>query len=239
MSRQSTLIAWLIARLTAQLFARIVVRSTPGFLCLNLIFCSHAVLARSAGESNRFIACTANDSAGFLCLDCSKRQPLPAPQISYLPGEDGETILVADFEGVGWDMPARVVRVSSAPTLKGIKEIRVCRLQESPPICRISVITTDPRALKSLNFKTVPGRLEMRWPVAKGASARSGYSNLTSAAAKSPVERFLPVPMTSADMTVTDAPTATLRPIAPQTTQSLRSTTALRPSTTLHAAAAP
>jgi N-acetylmuramoyl-L-alanine amidase len=180
---------------------------------INLMLCSNAVLAETAaGESNSFIACTTRDSAGFLCLDCSRRQPIPAPQISYLPGEEGEVIMVVDFDGVAWNMPARVIRVSTSvngANSRGIKEIRISRMQQSPPVSRISVVTTDAKALRAISFKSIPGRLEMHWPVAKSRSgAVATRADLLSKPA--PVLRYLPVPMTSGDMTVSNAPA--LRP---------------------------
>ncbi|HEY9756264.1 MAG TPA: N-acetylmuramoyl-L-alanine amidase [Oculatellaceae cyanobacterium] len=148
MSRQSRLIAGFISQLAT------------------VFITANSALAVSAGETNSIVTCVQNDRAGSVTLFTRKKTPLSAPQVSYLPGEDGEIIMTADFDGLSWNLPTRIIRINGDwQKEKGIREVRVGQLQVSPPVCRISVVTTNGRALRSLNFKSIPGSLIVRWPV--------------------------------------------------------------------------
>ena len=148
MSRQSRLVAGFINPLTTM-----------------LIFANGA-FALTAGETNSIVTCVENDRAGLITLNTRRRTPLPAPQVSYLPGEGAEIIMTADFDGLVCNLPTRIIKVNADERgQKGIREIRIGQLQASPPVCRISVVTGDGRALKTLSFKSLPGSLIIHWPV--------------------------------------------------------------------------
>ncbi|HEY9868943.1 MAG TPA: hypothetical protein V6D08_07235, partial [Candidatus Obscuribacterales bacterium] len=76
--------------------------------------------AQYARDFNR-IASVVEDAAGKLVVITTHlKRPLPPPAIQYLPGGDGEIILVADFPGVVLPGPARIVTPSSL----GFKQLR-------------------------------------------------------------------------------------------------------------------
>jgi N-acetylmuramoyl-L-alanine amidase len=160
MSRQSRLIAGFLSQLATV------------FITTNSAF------AVSAGETNSIVNCVQNDRAGSVTLFTRKRTPLSAPQVSYLPGEDGEIIMTADFDGLTWNLPTRIIRINTDwQKDKGIREVRVGQVQVSPPVCRISVVTANGRALKSLNFRSAPGSLVVRWPVDQPPITPTTYNN--------------------------------------------------------------
>ncbi len=99
---------------------------------------------------------------------------IPRPIIRFLPGENGDTILVADFYGLLWNMPTKVVEVNSSfasslpvttgsAAKRGIKLVRVGKFQDMPPICRVAVISSDPEKLKTISFDSKPGKLTIKW----------------------------------------------------------------------------
>ena len=99
---------------------------------------------------------------------------IPRPIIRFLPGENGDTILVADFYGLLWNMPTKVIEVNSSfanslpvttgsASKRGIKLVRIGKFQEMPPICRVAVISSDPQKLKTISFDSKPGRLTIKW----------------------------------------------------------------------------
>ncbi|MBI1271622.1 AMIN domain-containing protein [bacterium] len=99
---------------------------------------------------------------------------IPRPIIRFLPGENGDTILVADFYGLLWSMPTKVVEVNSSfasslpvttgsAAKRGIKLVRVGKFQEMPPICRVAIISSDPEKLKTISFDSKPGKLTIKW----------------------------------------------------------------------------
>ncbi len=119
------------------------------------------------------------------------------PTFNYLPGEGGDTILTADFDGLSYNSPTRIIRLNSPenrlnrensqpgsgnfkPRFAGIKEIHVGQFQQSPPKFRVSFIAGDAKALKSVSVGAAPGMLKISWadgpaPVAsRGKTAGSG-----------------------------------------------------------------
>jgi len=126
------------------------------------IILANGAYALNAGETNSILSCVENDRASQIILTTKRRAPISAPMVSYLPGEDGEIIMTADFDGLAYTLPTRIIRIgddSVRQRQRGIREIRICQLQASPPVCRVSVVTSDMRALKALNSTRVRERL--------------------------------------------------------------------------------
>src|SRR5262249_9766652 len=106
-------------------------------------------------------------------LQTGAPRSLPRPIIQFLEGENGDTVMVADFPGVIFPFATRSLNVntqkpqsagtiSSARTI-GIKTVRIGRFQESPPICRIAIVSSDAQKLRTVNFDSKPGALTIRW----------------------------------------------------------------------------
>ncbi len=99
------------------------------------------------------------------------------PQFSYMPGSNGETVLTADFEGLSWNAPAKVIRLNSPEkglsnsSFTGIKEIRIAQFQASPSVLRVSFIARDPAILKKVAIGAAPGLLKLSWKAAGSAVA--------------------------------------------------------------------
>jgi N-acetylmuramoyl-L-alanine amidase len=99
------------------------------------------------------------------------------PQFRYLPGSNGDTVLTADFEGLSWNYPTKIIRLNSPEKglsngpFTGIREIRIGQFQASPSILRVSFIARDPAVLKKVAIGAAPGILKLSW---KGAAALSG-----------------------------------------------------------------
>ncbi|HNM50225.1 MAG TPA: hypothetical protein PKN86_10995, partial [Candidatus Obscuribacter sp.] len=92
------------------------------------------------------------------------------PLFNYLPGEGGDTILTADFEGLSSNLPSRVIRLNSPENrlnrearLSGIKEIHFAEIQADKPRLRFSFVARDPQILKSVAVGTAPGLLKITW----------------------------------------------------------------------------
>jgi N-acetylmuramoyl-L-alanine amidase len=107
------------------------------------------------------------------------------PQFRYLPGSNGETVLTADFEGLSWNAPARVIRLNSPEkglsnsSFTGIKEIRIAQFQASPSVLRVSFVARDPTVLKKVAIGAAPGLLELSWKAAGSAVASAAADTTT------------------------------------------------------------
>jgi N-acetylmuramoyl-L-alanine amidase len=174
MSRQS----WLVAGFLNQIV--LVIISANGAHALN------------AGETNSILSCVENDRANQITLTTRLRAPISAPMVSYLPGEDGEAIMTADFDGLAYTLPTRIIKVGDdSVRQRGIREIRIGQLQANPPVCRVSIVTSDLRALKALNFKASSGILMIRWGADRG-SAKNSLAYSSSAGYASPQSNSSP-----------------------------------------------
>jgi N-acetylmuramoyl-L-alanine amidase len=141
-------------------------RLVAGFLnqIVLAIILANGALAQNVGESNSILSCVENNRASQIILTTKRRTPISAPMVSYLPGEDGEVIMTADFDGLVYLLPTRIIKIGDdSVRQRGIREIRIGQLQANPPVCRVSVITSDLRSLKALNFKATAGSLLIRW----------------------------------------------------------------------------
>ncbi|MDX1986271.1 MAG: N-acetylmuramoyl-L-alanine amidase [Candidatus Obscuribacter sp.] len=102
------------------------------------------------------------------------------PLFNYLPGEGGDTILTADFEGLSSNLPSRVIRLNSPENrlnrearLSGIKEIHFAEIQADKPRLRFSFVARDPQILKSVAVGTAPGLLKITWGAAEKTVAKN------------------------------------------------------------------
>jgi N-acetylmuramoyl-L-alanine amidase len=114
---------------------------------------------------------TLTTQAGEVVLKCDSRAIAGRPQFKYLPGSNGDTVLTADFEGLNWNHPTKIIRLNSSEkglnnsssAFRGIKEIRIGQFQTSPSILRVSFIARDPLALKKVAIGAAPGVLKLSW----------------------------------------------------------------------------
>jgi N-acetylmuramoyl-L-alanine amidase len=108
------------------------------------------------------------------------------PQFRYLPGSNGDTVLTADFEGLTWNYPTKIIRLNSPEKalsnagFAGIKEIRIGQFQASPSVLRVSFVARDPAVLKKVAIGAAPGVLKLSWK-SIGSTANSSGSSLNSA----------------------------------------------------------
>ncbi len=110
-----------------------------------------------------------NADAGEIVLKTEGQVVAGRPQFKYLPGSNGDTVLTADFEGLSWSYPTKIIRLNSSekglrnPKLVGIKEIHIGQFQVSPSILRVSFIAHDPAVLKKVAIGAAPGLLKLSW----------------------------------------------------------------------------
>lgn len=139
------------------------------FLILSalLSIASPATFGENIAGFERVTSVVPDLSHGSITISTNSKSPLPAPLIQYLPGPDGKTLLVADFEGVSYQLPTHLLKPESlaadAWRQKGIQEIRIGQFSSQPPTMRISVGAFTPRAFKTLAFHARPGALIMKW----------------------------------------------------------------------------
>lgn len=106
-------------------------------------------------------------SRGEILLKTEGRVIAGRPQFKYLPGDKGDTVLVADFGGLSWNRSTRIIRVGSSKSgsdesgFAGIKEIHIGQFQDSPSILRLSFIARDPAILKKVAIGAAPGVLKI------------------------------------------------------------------------------
>lgn len=116
----------------------------------------------------KVISVTEDSAGNFLLLNLQNKSALAAPSIQYLPGADGQTILVADFPGLVWSQEPKIFR----PANENIASIRLGQFQESPPIFRISVASSNPASMRRLEFRAQAHSLLLRFPAVEKASAK-------------------------------------------------------------------
>ncbi len=118
---------------------------------------------------------------GSITISTNSKNPLPAPQIQYLPGPDGKTLLVADFEGVSYQLATHLLKPENlaldAWRQNGIQEIRIGQFSSQPPTMRISIGAFNAKAFRTIAFHARPGALIMKWT--PGAPAQATHPNAT------------------------------------------------------------
>lgn len=124
--------------------------------------------------ANKVVAVIESKTRNSVVLKTERSQALPRPIIQFLPGENGDSVLVADFPGLLWNLPTRVIQVHSSfdsplgttysAQRRGVRLVRVGQFQESPPVCRIAIVSNDPAKLRGVAFKSGKGSLSVSWP---------------------------------------------------------------------------
>ena len=135
---------------------------------------------QSFSTADKVVSVSPDLAHGSITITTNSKNPLPAPQIQYLPGPDGKTLFVADFEGVSYQLPTHLLKPENlAPDAwrqNGIQEIRIGQFSSQPPTMRISIGAYDAKAFRSLAFHARQGALIMKWtPGAPGAAAADNH----------------------------------------------------------------
>jgi N-acetylmuramoyl-L-alanine amidase CwlD len=178
-----------------------IVRIAHFSFLIALITCSpSAVRAQSNVGLNTIVDVKEDRGRGSAVITTAVKKPLPRPIIQFLQGENGNTVLVADFNDVVFPGSTKVINVDAAPLAAsattgsagpgGIKLVRIGRYQESPPIFRVAIVSSDAEKLKNVNFVSGPGSLVVKWPktsVAPPAQARSSGMPQMAPAARAPI----------------------------------------------------
>jgi N-acetylmuramoyl-L-alanine amidase CwlD len=142
------------------------------FLMLSalLLITPAAVLAENSApftSVERVVSVVPDLASGSITIATNSKQPLPAPLIQYLPGPEGKTLMVADFEGVSYQLATHLLKpentAADAWRQAGIQEIRIGQFSSNPPTMRISIASFNARAFRTLAFHARPGALVMKW----------------------------------------------------------------------------
>ncbi|MCC7528808.1 MAG: N-acetylmuramoyl-L-alanine amidase [Candidatus Melainabacteria bacterium] len=169
------------------------------FLILStlLTFSCPCVYGENSAAAEKVVSVLPDLAHGSITISTNSKTPLPAPLIQYLPGSDGKTLLVADFEGISYQLATHLLKPeNSAPDAwrhPGIQEIRIGQFSSQPPTMRISVAAFNARAFRTLAFHARPGTLIMKWtagypvlaPRPQVADNQTNTTRLRSAAASS------------------------------------------------------
>ena len=115
----------------------------------------------------RVVSVVPDLESGSITIATNSKQPLPAPLIQYLPGPEGKTLMVADFEGVSYQLATHLLKPENAALdawrQNGIQEIRIGQFSSNPPTMRISIASFNAKAFRTLAFHARPGALIMKW----------------------------------------------------------------------------
>lgn len=154
------------------------------FLIALTTFSPCAVFAQSNVGQNTIVEIREDRAKTSAALLTSSKKQLPRPIIQFLQGENGDTVLVADFSDVVFPFSTRVIRVNAAPIAtratigsaerSGIQLVRIGKFQESPPVCRVAIVSSDPAKLRAVTFDSRPGSLLIKWPKSSTVVA-NGY----------------------------------------------------------------
>ncbi len=154
------------------------------FLIALITFSPGAVSAQSNIGQNTIVEIREDRAKTSAALLTSSKKQLPRPIIQFLQGENGNTVLVADFSDVVFPFSTRVINVNATPIASratigsaersGIKLVRIGKFQESPPVCRVAIVSSDPAKLRAVTFDSRPGSLLIKWPKASTVVA-DGY----------------------------------------------------------------
>ncbi len=188
-----------------------IVRIVPLSLLIALITVNTAAHAQSNLGINTISSVREDRARTAATISTVGRQPLPRPIIQFLPGENGTTIMVADFPDVVFPFPTKVIPVNAEPIAthattisapaRGIKLVRIGRFQESPPIFRVAIVSTDAEKLRSVRFNSKPGALSVHW-------SKSSASSLQEMPPVAPVAQRPPARRRAYQTTFTPPPVA-------------------------------
>lgn len=145
------------------------------------VFCDVNCLSARAQENlgiNKVSSAKLLKSKDGIEIATTNKTSLPRPIIQFLSGENGNTVLVADFPGLIWEMPTKSVGTETFGTTSGITSIKVGRFQSSPPVCRISISARNSAILKNVAFRSTPGRLSVKIANYKNSFAQQSLGEL-------------------------------------------------------------
>jgi N-acetylmuramoyl-L-alanine amidase len=119
-------------------------------------------------KQNRITYGLENLSQGNIVLKTNMVSPISAPRIQYLASQTGLSMMVADFEGLVWPYPARMIKLTPNRYQNGISGgaidfINLGQFQTTPAIFRVTVAAHNPNALKNLSFQAATGSLTVSW----------------------------------------------------------------------------
>lgn len=136
--------------------------------------------AQTASGATRVISILEGRDKASIELTTDKSAVVPRPIIKFLPQDNGDTVMVADFVGLSWQHPTRVFSTGTGfgAREKGIKVVRAGSFQERPAICRISITSNDKNLLSRVSFGAGPGKLTVTWPKGGGGSAGSATNTV-------------------------------------------------------------
>lgn len=154
-------------------------------LSSSIILATSATLAQDFSVHEKVVSVIPELSRGSIVISTSSKKPLPAPQIQYLPGPDGKTLLVADFEGVEYGLQTHLLKPGSSATdawrQNGLQEIRIGQFSAQPPTMRISVSAYNALAFRALSFQARPGALVMKWNQGNQIAGNTGSTGFAGA----------------------------------------------------------
>lgn len=165
-----------------------IVRIAHFSFLIALISCSPcAVSAQSNVGSNTIVDVKEDRGRGSAVISTSIKKALPRPIIQFLQGENGNTVLVADFNDIVFPGATKVINVNASPlgaaattgSARGIKLVRIGRFQENPPIFRVAIVSSDAEQLKNVNFVSGPGSLVVKWPKSSSVAAHQTASGVS------------------------------------------------------------
>jgi N-acetylmuramoyl-L-alanine amidase len=121
-------------------------------------------------KENRITYGIENLQEGNIVLRTNTSCPLPPPRIQYLPSQSGLSMMVADFEGLVWPYPARMIRPTNTQNKmlgqikpNTIEFINLGQFQSAPPIFRVTVAARNSEAIRNLSFQAGVGSLRLSW----------------------------------------------------------------------------
>ena len=118
-------------------------------------------------RTDRVVSVSPDLANGSITITTNSKNPVAAPLIQYLPGPDGKTLMVADFEGVSYQLATHLLKPENlAPDAwrqSSIQEIRIGQFSSQPPTMRISIGAFNARAFRTLAFHARPGALILKW----------------------------------------------------------------------------
>jgi N-acetylmuramoyl-L-alanine amidase len=168
------------SNLIARFLARLLI--IPAFLG-TLAFPTQAEALRA----NRVTAFKENIASGSVGFSLAGQGRLAAPRLHYLPGINGETLLVADFYDVYFPYPYQIVPASqfqSSKSASGIGVIHFGQFQNRPAIFRIAISALNPTVLKTISFQAADSHLTLSWKIDRTYNRQTGNKQTEPAIAR-------------------------------------------------------
>jgi N-acetylmuramoyl-L-alanine amidase len=167
---------------------------------------SHA--RKTAEFRERLITSVVEDgTGGSIIINVAGRTAMPPPAVRFYPGDNGESVMVADFAGVSWQQASRVFY----PQAGAVRKVRLAQVQSRPSVFRLVLSAESQGVFKKVQFHSTPGRLAVAFP-GKGANARKGFSAQPAETVAPTVSRYqrpapqqlVQLPGSTAGVTATD-----------------------------------